>query len=329
MITRKNYEWRLKSRTFLLGDKTLVFGLLPVAPDAPGGYPELDRAVARAAELEEQGAAVIEIAGEEYRPGLKPVSEAEEIRRVIPLVKRLRDHIAAPVSVRTWKSAVAEKALALGVEAIHDISGLSWNPDLAKIAVQADAGLILNHLRGTPEAWSTPVAVKDIVEQTATGLQAAAHRANRGNVDRKRILVDAGLGLGKRREHNIELVARLQMLQQVGLPVVVGPSRMAFLAKTEEAENDFARAGAVTAAVLAGAHVVMLDDLTALRQAVLLADELLAARPFVTPEPIAQKRRADGGPVEDRPRSRDFRMNEPGRTGPVTPRLRAKTAPPE
>lgn len=293
MITRKHYEWRLKSRTFLLGERTLVVGCLPLAPDAPGGgYTDLERALARAIEMEEQGTGLIEIVPEEARPGAKPISEAEEIRRVVPLLKRMRDHINVPIAVQTWKSTVAEKALALGVEVIHDISGLSWNPELAKLAVQADAGLMLNHMRGTPESWSTPVSVRDIVEQTVTGLQAAAHRANRSNVDRKRLVVDAGLGLGKRREHNLELVGRLPGLAQIGLPVLVGTDAQSFLARPEETESPYVRTAALTAAILAGAHIVRIDDVAAMKPAVQLADALLAARPFVTPEPVQPSRRA-------------------------------------
>ena len=306
MITRKHYEWRLKSRTFLLGERTLLMGALPLSPDAPGGgpYADLDRAVARAIELEELGAGIIELIPEEARPNAKIISDAEEIRRVIPLVKRLRDHINVPIALQSWKTAVVEKALSLGVEVIHDISGLSWNPDLAKLIVQADAGLILNHLRGTPDAWTTPVSVKDIVEQTATGLMAAAHRANRANIDRKRVIVDAGIGLAKRREHNLELVSRLPSLAQVGLPLMIGTSHHPFLARPEEMESDISRAGALTAAILGGAHVARLEDLETMKPAVLLADALLSARPFVTPEPIAPTRRADAEERESRPRVR-------------------------
>lgn len=309
MITRKHYEWRLKSRTFLLGERTLVIGSLHIAPDAPGGgrYVEVDRALARAIELEEQGAGVIELVPEEPRPGAKPISEQEEIRRVVPLIKRLRDYINVPICVQTWKTAVAEKALALGVEVIHDISGLSWNPELAKVVVQADAGLILNHLRGTPESWATPISVKDIVEQTVTGLMAAAHRANRTNVDRKRLLVDAGLGLGKRREHNLELVSRLPSLGQIGLPIVVATSHQHFLARPEETESEYTQAGALTAAILGGAHVVRLDDLVKMKPAVQLADSLLAARPFVNPEPIQPSRRAEAS----EPVGREKRVRPP------------------
>ena len=294
MITRKNYDWRLKSRTILLGERTLIAGSISLATDGPdqGRYHDADRAYARALELEEQGVNLIELVPEEMMPGAKLISEAEELRRVVPVLKRMRDKVNVPVVVQTWRSAVADKVLTLGAEAIHDVSGLTWNPELAKVTVQHDAGLILNHMRGTPDSWGAQPAVKDVIEQTLTGLGAAAHRADRAYVDRKRILVDPGLGMGKRREHNLEIVARLPVLLPLGLPIILGTSHKSFLARPDETESEYTRAAALTAAILAGAHVVRVDDLAVMKHAIQLADQLLASRPSLAAEPIAPPKRS-------------------------------------
>ena len=295
MITRKHFEWRLKSRTILLGERTLIMGSLSLAPDGPdeGRYHDADRAFARAIELEEQGVDLLELVPEEALPGSKPISEAEELRRVVPVLKRLRDRISIPLGVQTWKTAVAEKVLSLGVEVIRDVSGLTWNPDLARITVQHDAGLILTHMRGTPETWGVQPAVKDVMEVTATGLAAASHRANQANVDRRRILIDPGLGMGKRREHNLEMIGRLPVLAQLGLPLIVGTSRQAFLARPDEFESEYTRVAALTAAILAGAHVVRVDDLTTMKYGIQLADALLSARPAPPAEPPPARKSED------------------------------------
>jgi len=302
MIQRKFHEWRPKSLNLRLGERTVLIGWLDVAPDGPeeGRYTDVDRAVARALEMKEQGAALVELAGEHLTPTGKPLADAEEIRRVIPLVKRLRE-AELPVIVRTWKQAVAEKALVNGATAIHDISGLTWNPDLAKLTVQHDAGLILNHMRGEPGAWAPPATVKDIVEQSITGLGAAAHRANRSNVDRRRILLDAGLGLGKRREHNLELLAGLARFGTLGLPVGLSIANEPFLVRGDEAESNLTYSAAITAAILSGAYLVTVRDVEAARRAVQLADALLLSVAQTPDAPVPPSPRAAASKRADEP----------------------------
>src|SRR5208282_1669232 len=161
---RKLYYWKLKAREIKLGERTVILGVLNVTPDSfsdGGKYLDPDRAFARAIELEEQGADIIDIGAESTKPGSHRISEAEELRRLIPVLKRLHGKLAIPISVDTYKSAVAEKALEHGAEIINDPSGLTFDPQLARVAAGLNAALIINHMRGTPESWAKLPPLKD------------------------------------------------------------------------------------------------------------------------------------------------------------------------
>jgi dihydropteroate synthase len=281
-MPRKRFEWKLRDSSLQLGERTLIVGVLNVTPDSfsDGGlYDDPDRAFARAIELEEQGADIIDIGAESTRPGSGRISEAEELRRLIPVLKRLRNKLAVPVSVDTYKSSVAEKALELGVAIINDPSGLTFDPDLAKKAGQANAGLVLNHMRGTPDTWTKLPPLKNLIQTIGQELDASAHRAARAGVDRKRIVADPGLGFGKRREQNAEILAQLDAFARLELPLMVGPSRKHFLSKDSSEQTEFATAAAVTACVLGGAHLVRVHDVKAMRPVVEIADEIAKSRP--------------------------------------------------
>ncbi|MBV9268701.1 MAG: dihydropteroate synthase, partial [Acidobacteriaceae bacterium] len=153
----KRYRWKLKQREIVLGERTLLMGVLNVTPDSfsdGGKYADPDRAFGHALELEDQGADIIDIGAESTRPGSTRVPEAEELRRLVPVLKRLRDKLAVPISVDTYKAGVAEKALEHGAEIINDPSGALWDLQLPRVASKWDAGLIINHMRGRPETWA-------------------------------------------------------------------------------------------------------------------------------------------------------------------------------
>lgn len=281
-MPRKRHLWKLKQREIQLGDHTLIAGILNLTPDSfsdGGKYADPDRAYARALEIEEQGADLIDIGAESTRPGSQRISEAEEKRRLIPVLKRLRGKLAIPISIDTYKSGVAENALDLGAEIINDPSSLTFDPQLAKVVTKYDAGLILNHMRGTPETWAKLPPLKDLVHNVTADLEAAASRAGRTGVDRKRIVIDPGIGFGKRGEQNAELIAGLDSLMRLDLPVMVGPSRKHFVAQHTPMETEFATAAAVTASVLFGAHIVRVHAVTEMRSAVAIADMIAKQLP--------------------------------------------------
>jgi dihydropteroate synthase len=278
-MNRRRFEWKLKTRMLSLGERTLIMGILNVTPDsfADGGkYQDPDRAFARAVELEDQGADIIDIGAESTRPGSQRISEAEELRRLIPVLKRLRDRLSIPISVDTYKSNVAAKALEYGAEIINDPSNLTFDSAIAPIAAKHDAGLILNHMRGTPETWAKLPPLKDAIGSITQDLDASVHRATRSGVDRSRIVVDPGLGFGKRKEQNAEILAQLSRLAILELPVLIGPSRKSFLGKTSDGQIEFATAAAVTAGVMNGAHIVRVHDVDRMKVVVQVADAVLS-----------------------------------------------------
>jgi dihydropteroate synthase len=314
---RKRFEWKIRNRSFHLGERTLIMGILNVTPDSfsdGGRYSDPDRAFARALELEDEGADLIDIGAESTRPGSARISEAEELRRLIPVLKRLREKLAIPISVDTYKSVVAEKALELGAEVINDPSALTFDPQLSRVVAQYNAGLVLNHMRGTPETWAKLPPLPDVMGSIVHDLDACVHRATRSGVERSRIAVDPGLGFGKRKEQNSEILARLYQLARLEMPILVGPSRKSFLAQSGTRETEFATAAAVTAAVLDGAHIVRVHDVREMLAVVQVADAVVSAKANAADTSDNSAYRAGQPPHA----AAGFRM--PGRGGPASDR---------
>jgi dihydropteroate synthase len=277
---RKLFFWKLKQRELRLGERTVLMGVLNLTPDSfsdGGKYSDPDRAFARAIELEEQGADIVDVGAESTRPGSARVSEAEEIRRLIPVLKRLQGRLSVPVSVDTYKAEVAERALDLGVEIINDPTGLTFEPHVARVVSNHDAGLILNHMRGRPETWAKLGPMPDPISTIGRDLEATISRARLVGIDKTRLVVDPGLGFGKRKEQNSLILGRLGQLAALDFPIMVGPSRKSFLAHSDPEETRFANAAAVTAAILGGAHIVRVHDVKEMRTAADVADEILRA----------------------------------------------------
>jgi dihydropteroate synthase len=279
-MKRKLFYWKLKNREIRLGERTLILGVLNVTPDSfsdGGKYLEPDRAFARALELEEAGADILDIGAESTRPGSSRIAAGEELQRLVPVLKRLREKVGIPISVDTYKAEVAERAIELGAEIINDPSGLTFDPQLVKSVMNHNVGLILNHMRGSPDSWAKLGPLPDVMGTIVRDLGATVHRARLAGIDGARIVVDPGIGFGKRKEQNSEILARLGQLAALDLPIMVGPSRKAFLAQPDEMATRFATAAAVTAAVLGGAHMVRVHDVPEMRAAVHIADEILKA----------------------------------------------------
>lgn len=276
----KRFHWKLKHREIVLGERTHVMGILNITPDSfsDGGlYNDPEKALARALELEEQGADILDIGAESTKPGSHRISEAEELRRLIPVLKRLRDKLSIPISVDTYKSQVAEKALEHGAEIINDPTGLLLDLQLTKVVNKYDAGLIINHMRGMPETWARLGPLKDLMRSLVIDLEAAHNRARQAGIQKHQIVVDPGLGFGKRREQNSEIIAKLGALRSLDVPLMVGPSRKSFLRKEDKSETEFATAAAVTAAILNGAHIVRVHDVRAMKSVAEVADTIRLA----------------------------------------------------
>jgi dihydropteroate synthase len=278
---RKNFVWKLAHSELRLGDRTLLMGVLNVTPDSfsdGGRYADPDRAFARAIELEEQGADIIDIGAESTKPGSDRITAAVELQRLVPVLKRLKDALTIPISVDTYKAEVAERALELGAAIINDPSGLTFEPQLARTVSNHNAGLVINHMRGRPETWSKLGPMPDPIAAVGRDLDAAVSRARHVGVDKSRIVVDPGLGFGKRKEQNSVILARLSDFAALDLPVMTGPSRKSFLAHPDPEENRFATAAAVAVSILGGAHIVRVHEIREMRAVADVTDEILRAR---------------------------------------------------
>jgi len=328
----KRFHWKLKQREIVLGERTQVMGILNITPDSfsDGGlYNEPDKAVARALELQEQGADIVDIGAESTKPGSARISEAEELRRLVPVLKRLRDKLNIPISVDTYKAQVAEKALEHGAEIINDPTGLMLDLQLSKVVNKYGAGLIINHMRGMPDTWARLGPLKNLMRSIAIDLEAAYNRARQAGIEKQQIVLDPGLGFGKRREQNSEIIAKLRELRALELPLMIGPSRKSFLRKEDKVETEFATAAAVTASILNGAHIVRVHDVRAMRSVADVADTIrLAAQadgeeeeqsPVAPPRPRVRPflGQGDAPPIKRPPARRPplRRADSPGSSG--------------
>lgn len=234
-------------------DHPVLIGIVNVTPDSfsdGGRFTTLDRAIAQAERLASEGCELLDVGGESTRPGAPPVSDADEIARVAPVIEQLARRGLGPVSVDTRKAAVARAALAAGATVVNDVSGLSFDPALARVVGDAGAGLIVMHTRGTPETMDSLAVYRHVAAEVAAELGVAAARAEAGPVARERIVVDPGFGFAKTPEQNFRLLDELATIVGLGYPVAVGPSRKRFLgAATGRPVEDRDRATAVACAL--------------------------------------------------------------------------------
>ena len=226
--------WQLRQTTLRLRHRPLLMGIVNVTPDSfsdGGNYFDPDAAAVRALQLEAEGADILDIGGESTRPGAQPVDHDEELRRVVPVLERLRGRVRTPISIDTTKAVVAEAALAAGAEIINDISALTADPRMIGLAAQYRCGVCAMHMRGTPQTMQHNPQYGDVVEEVFTYLRDARDRLTAAGIDRERIALDPGIGFGKTLEHNLALLRQIERFHALGCPLVVGPSRKRFISE--------------------------------------------------------------------------------------------------
>jgi dihydropteroate synthase len=267
-----------------LGARTLVMGIVNVTPDsfADGGLRfDPGRAVADALKMIEDGADLLDVGGESTRPGAEPLPLDEELRRVLPVIERLGPQSTVPISIDTYKAEVAREALARGAVIVNDISGLQYDGSLARVAAESNAALVLMHNRGRSREIYREATYRDVLGEVQQELGEAIARATAAGVTREAIVVDPGIGFAKRAEHSFDLLAGLGQLASLDRPVLVGPSRKSFLKQAlgdrTPSEREWGTAAAVTAAVLAGAHIVRVHGVREMADVVRVADRIRAA----------------------------------------------------
>jgi dihydropteroate synthase len=291
---RARCDWKLRTRSIPLGERTVLMGVLNTTPDSfsdGGVFESPAAAIEHGLQMLEEGADIVDIGGESTRPGKhKPVGIREEIGRVIPVIKGiLRHHPEAILSIDTYKSETATAALEAGAEIVNDVSGFLWDESMAQVCVGTRCGVVLMHTRGRPEAWHVlpPLEPNQVVPHVRQALQQRLDEALKAGIEREQIVLDPGFGFGVIAEQNYSLLAGLDELISLGQPLLAGVSRKGFLGKAlarlyNKVDVPVDRRGnaslaAVTATILTGAHLVRVHDVRPSREAAAIADAILAA----------------------------------------------------
>jgi len=298
---RAPYRWQLRSRALELGTRTLLMGVVNVTPDSfsdGGKFFDAQRAVEHSLQLLEEGAGILDIGGESTRPGTrvlsdgagdKPVvAEDEELRRVMPVIAGLlQARPDAVISIDTYKSGVARRAIEAGAEIVNDVSAFHWDGAMAPTCGELRCGVVLMHTRGQPAEWRHLPRESDITSRVIDDLANRVQVAFEGGVERERIVLDPGFGFGKNFEENYPLLANFEQLQRMGFPLLAGTSRKSFVGRTvgkrrggEDAPSDerlYGSLAAMVTSILRGAHIVRVHDVRSAVEAAAIADEVLAA----------------------------------------------------
>lgn len=263
-------------------DRVLVMGILNVTPDsfyAGGRTYDSNAAVKVGLGMIESGADMLDIGGESSRPGADPVSADEELRRVLPVLEGLRARTSLPLSIDTTKACVAKEALGVGASIINDISALRADPEMAPTIAEAGAKVILMHMQGVPQTMQNEPHYSDVVVEVCNFLQQRAKMAQAANIPADHIILDPGIGFGKRLEHNLALLQQLPKLTSCGYPVLIGLSRKSFLGQILDLPASQRLEGTIAAnavAILGGASIIRVHDVKEGRQT---ADVAVRLRP--------------------------------------------------
>ena len=262
------------------GSRTYIMGILNVTPDSFSGdgiYQDVNKAVEAAEKMVEDGADIIDIGGESTRPGSKPITVEEEIKRTISVIKKLSKRINAPISIDTAKSEVARLALENGASMVNDITGMESDQKMIGVVREFDAKVVLMHIKGAPQTMQDNPVYGDLLQEIKEKLRAIIEKAAALGVKKENMIVDPGIGFGKTLEHNLRILNRLFEFKEFGLPVLVGPSRKSFIGKLTGAEPDkriFGTIASVAIAIKNGADIIRVHDVKEIKQAVLVSDAI-------------------------------------------------------
>ncbi|MFH1079506.1 MAG: dihydropteroate synthase [Pseudomonadota bacterium] len=283
-ISMDRWMLRTSRREMALGDRTRIMAILNVTPDSfsDGGHHDShEEAIAAGLQLTEDGADILDIGGESSRPGAKPVSPEEELRRVIPVIQGLCGKIDIPISVDTTKAVVARAALAAGAEIINDISAMRLDGQMPEVVASSGAGVVFMHMRGVPQTMQQgDLRYASLTGEIIDFFYERMHAAQSAGISTDQIVIDPGLGFGKFRTDNLKLLKYLAEFAVLGRPILTGPSRKSFLARDgEEGPQDRLEGttAAVTAAVMNGSHLVRVHDVKAIRRVLAVADAIVRA----------------------------------------------------
>lgn len=277
-------SWTFRGRTWTSAGLPRLMGIVNVTPDSfsdGGEFLDPQRAVDHALELVEAGADLLDIGGESTRPGSQPVPSDEQIRRVLPVVERLRNVTDVPLSIDTTDAEVARRTLEAGADVINDISGLTFDPEMVGVCAASDCGVVCMHIQGTPQTMQDAPHYDDVVPEVQAFLAERLEHLAAGGIDRERVVLDPGIGFGKTAAHNLELMHRLPELHRLGRPVLIGHSRKRFLGKILGRKVEERTAGTIGVSVALaalGADLLRVHDVRAVRDALVVWRTLLDGR---------------------------------------------------
>lgn len=226
------FDWQIHDTVHDLSRRGWIMGIVNVTPDSfsdGGRYWDHGRAVEHALRLAAEGAEILDIGGESTRPGAAPVEEAEELRRVLPVIRALRSETRALISIDTMKATVARAALEAGADIINDVTGLRGDPAMARVAAECDAGVIVMHMNGTPQTMQQQPMYQDVLAEVMTFFRERLHTLGSQGIAAERIVLDPGFGFGKTLEHNLRLLHGLPEMTQLSRPLLVGVSRKSMI----------------------------------------------------------------------------------------------------
>jgi dihydropteroate synthase len=281
-FTRSDYKIECRGKVLDLGSRTHIMGILNVTPDSfsDGGlFSNEGKAISHARDMAAAGADIIDIGGESTRPGAEPLTEDEELRRIVPLIELLSKELAIPISVDTYKASVARKALEAGASIVNDISGLRFSPDMADVVAENGAAVVIMHIKGTPRNMQQNPVYDDLIGEIIAYLDEGLAIAERAGIDREKTLIDPGIGFGKTLEHNLTILNRLDEFRALGRPIVLGTSRKKFIGTVLDIPAPAQRVeGTAATAVIGvdrGASIMRVHDVARVAQAVRMVDAIV------------------------------------------------------
>ena len=285
---RRPFTLAWEDRRLELGARTCVMGIVNITPDSfsdGGRFFGTTAAIDQGLALADAGADVLDIGGESTRPFADPVEANEEIQRVIPVIRALASQLSIPISIDTTKAAVAEQALAAGASIVNDVSAFRMDPEMPAMVAQAGVPVIVMHMLGSPRTMQVDPVYEDVVSEIRQFLAETIARAVDSGIQKKAIIADPGIGFGKTVDHNLTLIGRFNEFADLGVPLLIGPSRKAFIRNLLKApsqkdippdsvEVEIGTQAAVAAAVMNGAHIVRVHNVANTRQTAAIIDAL-------------------------------------------------------
>jgi dihydropteroate synthase len=277
----KEYIFQVNGKDFTLGLRTWIMGVLNVTPDSfsdGNQYFDKDEAIRKGLHLVEEGSDIIDIGGESTRPGSESIPAEEEILRTLPVITALRERTDVLISIDTTKSEVARAALDAGADIINDISALRFDSQMASLAAQEDVPIILMHMKGTPQTMQVKPSYEDALLEIKAFLKESIDRAVASGIKKDKIIIDPGIGFGKRLKDNLTLINNLEILEDLGQPILIGVSRKSFIGTILGSPPQERLEGTIASAILSvvhGAHILRVHDVASVKRAVRVTEAIM------------------------------------------------------